>query len=707
MKKYSPLTITLVVLGIFLITLLLRQIPALQSLELKTIDWRFSRRGPLSVKDSPIVLVTIDDQSSESLPDRWPWPRQYFAHVIENLNRAGAKVIGLDVILDVPDKYGPASDSTLAETLRRWDNVVLTGKLEERHTPGRVQSYLFPVTPIPLFLEAGVSWGTTAIQADADGIYRRYFVIQKFTDGWLPSFGLEVLRKYFRLGDNLKPQIQDHTLHFGKLTVPLQDDQLMMINFAGPAGTFPSYSFDSVIDDESFALKDDYDLDYFSSELLPAGIFKDKIVLIGSTVSEHHDNFPTPFFEYPDPNGQIRKVEMPGVEIHANAIWTILTRRFIHQVSFGYVLIIVLGLILLIYLSTLRLPVAWGIVLSLAVLLGFNLLSFWLFSHQQVLMEMVAPTLAIFLSFVGSNLHQYVITQREKRIITSVFERYVPKKVIKELLDHPDKVQLGGEERVITVMFTDLESFTSVSENLSPRELVNLINLYLTEMTDIILKYDGIIDKYEGDAIMAEFGAPVYYETHALNACYAALEMQERIKKLNLKKFQAVVRELNCRIGINSGPMIVGNMGSRDVFDYTVMGDAVNLAARLETANKIYRTKIMISEDTYHMVKNQIVVRPLDLLRVKGKKKPVRVFEVVGRKDRPLPEALQAMLPVFVTGLKYYHQREWENARSCFEFCLSKIPGDGPSRLYLERIAEYQKNPPPDDWDGVFTMQTK
>ncbi len=706
MKKSYILTVLGVTVLVFLVTLIVRIIPAVQSLELKTIDWRFRWRGEVSVEDSPIVLVTIDDQSFDALPDRWPWPRSYYAHVIDNLTRAGADVIGLDVMLDIPDKYGAESDRQLAEAIRESGKVVLTGKIEERSSPGQIRSYQYPVKPIPPLLNAGGIWGITGIQSDPDGIYRRSFVVQQHDDKYLPSFGLQVLRKYLDIPADAKPTLHDNSIKFGEISIPLMEGGLMMINYAGPAGTFPQYSFDSVIDDDRFDIGD-YDMDYFSTTLLPENIFKDKIVLIGSTVTELHDNFPTPYLEFRDQRGRYRQAETAGVEIHANIVRTILNQTYFEKLSNNLSLLLLFVVILLFYIAVQRLSTFWSIGLLFALLIVYNLSQFFLFANSQYIMEMVAPTVAIFLSFIASNLHQYINTQQEKKMIIGAFERFVPQKVVKELLAHPEKLQLGGEERFLTVMFLDLANFTSVSEQLKPAELVHLINIYLTEMTEVILKFDGIIDKYEGDAIMAEFGAPVHYEDHALKACQAALEMQHRLKRMNVSKFKDVVSQISCRIGINSGTMIVGNMGSKNVFDYTVMGDAVNLASRLEGANKIYNTRIMISEDTYKLVKDSVFARPLDLIRVKGRKRPVRVFELVGKKDDKISEQTKSMLPVFVSGVRYYHHRDWKKAEECFQYCLQMMPGDGPSQLYLDRVRQYSKTPPPQEWDGVFTMQSK
>ncbi len=706
-NKTTYITILGVSFLIFLVILMIRLLPAVQALELKTIDWRFHWRGIESVEDSPIVIVSIDDQSFQSLPDRWPWPRYYYAHVIENLTRAGARVIGLDVMLDIPDRYGYQSDQKLAEAIRNSGKVVLTGKIEERSSAGRYRNFQFVVKPIPTFLNADSTWGTIAIKADIDGIYRRYFTVQPANGRLYPSFGLQIIRKYLNIDPEAQPQTREKGISLGPLFIPLFSDGLMMINYAGPAQTFPYYSFESVIDDEDFALAEDADLNYFSTTLLPEGVFKDKIVLIGSTVPELHDNFPTPFLSFQDSQGKIQEAEMPGVEIHANAIRTMLTGQYFREFSHTLYLLFLFLIILINYFIVFRVPTIWGIVITLFLIVVYNLLQFFLFAGPRIIMEMGAPTTAMFLSFVASNLHQYIITQREKKMIVGAFARFVPEKVVKELLQHPEKLKLGGEERFLTVLFIDLANFTSTSEKLKPAELVNLINYYLTEMTDIILKYDGIIDKYEGDAIMAEFGAPVYFEDHALKACHAALEMHRRLKKLDLSRYKGVVSQLSCRIGINSGNMIVGNMGSRNVFDYTVMGDSVNLASRLEGANKVYGTNIMISEETNKLVKEEFITRELDLIRVKGRQQPVKVFELIAWRKDLLPENLKAMLPVFHTGLRYYQQQEWKKAVECFRYCLEVVPDDGPSRVFLKRIKYFLHNPPAPDWDGVYTMQSK
>jgi adenylate cyclase len=308
---------------------------------------------------------------------------------------------------------------------------------------------------------------------------------------------------------------------------------------------------------------------------------------------------------------------------------------------------------------------------------------------------------------VGHNLYQYVLSQHEKRMIKGAFSHYVPEKVVSQILENPDKLTLGGEERIVTVMFSDVAGFTSISEKLTPAELVHLLNEYLTSMTDQILDHQGIIDKYEGDAIMAEFGMPVPYDNHAYMACKAALSMQTELRNLRKKWKDENKPLLTARIGINTGEVIVGNMGSRNVFDYTVMGDHVNLGSRLEGANKFYGTSIMISEYTHSLVNDDFYTRELDLIRVKGKEKPIKVYELIASKDIQLEQRFQEMLEIYTKGLNHYKAQEWDNAIDCFEACLKIRPNDTPSSEYRSRCIEYKFNSPGADWDGVTVMKEK
>jgi adenylate cyclase len=513
--------------------------------------------------------------------------------------------------------------------------------------------------------------------------------------------------------------VQDLEEHFliGPYVVPKYNTYSSIINYVGPSGSFSKYSFDAVLDDIDFDLIEDYDLDSFDDPgdaelglppgLLHSGILKDKIVLIGSTVQEQHDDFPTPYLEVHDEEGRIAQILTFGVEIHANMLQMILSENYLYTINYTWILFILLILSILAFLITRYLRTFWGVLVVIFLALGYLVFSFITFSDYSTIIEISTPILVIIFAFFGHTIYHYIVSQQEKRMITGAFSHYVPKKVVDQILADPDKLTLGGEERLVTVMFTDVAGFTSISEKLTPTQLVHLLNEYLTEMTDTVLEHEGIIDKYEGDAIMAEFGVPVFHDKHAFMACKAALDMQEKLKILR-KKWKAEGKpQLRARIGINSGEVIVGNMGSRDVFDYTVMGDHVNLGSRLEGANKFYGTYIMISEFTYKYVKDDFFTRELDLIRVKGKEKPIKVFELIASKEDKLSEQFLKMLDIYAKGLEYYKTQQWNEAVDSFDACLKLFPEDAPSTEYRSRCIEYKFNSPGPDWDGVTVMTEK
>jgi adenylate cyclase len=284
--------------------------------------------------------------------------------------------------------------------------------------------------------------------------------------------------------------------------------------------------------------------------------------------------------------------------------------------------------------------------------------------------------------------------------------------VVEQIVRDPSKLKLGGEERELTAFFSDIQGFTSISEQLgSPSRLVELLNEYLSAMADIIESYEGTIDKYEGDAVIAFWGAPVFFEDHALKACLSALDQQKRFAKLREAwekggKWPPAVAKARVRMGLNTGLMVVGNMGSRGRMNYTIMGDAVNLASRLEGVNKQYGTLITISETTYLQVKEHLEVRELDIIRVVGKAEPVKIYELLARKGE-LNEEMKTAIKSFSEALALYRERSWEKAIEKFESVLKILSGDPPSEVYIQRCRAFIQNPPPDDWDGVFEMKTK
>jgi adenylate cyclase len=318
---------------------------------------------------------------------------------------------------------------------------------------------------------------------------------------------------------------------------------------------------------------------------------------------------------------------------------------------------------------------------------------------------MIYPVLTMLVIYLGITIYRYITEEREKKKIRGAFQYYLTASVINEMLKDPSKLKLGGDKKDLTVLFSDIRGFTTLSEKMTPEELVHLLNEYLTAMTNVVFHYDGLLDKYMGDAIMAVFGAPLDQPDHALRACRTALGMMDELKKLQQKWTLENKPALNIGIGINSGDMVVGNMGSDMRFDYTVMGDSVNLGSRLEGINKEYGSNIIISEYTYEAVKDLFFCREMDAVRVKGKKQPVKIYELLCEmKDA---EKWKQPVSLFEEGLAKYKQGLWDEAIELFHKVLDIRPVDAPAHLYIERCEALKKNPPEGIWDGVFTMTRK
>ena len=301
---------------------------------------------------------------------------------------------------------------------------------------------------------------------------------------------------------------------------------------------------------------------------------------------------------------------------------------------------------------------------------------------------------------------KFMKEESQKRFIKSAFSYYLSPSVIDEIIKDPESLELGGEDREITIFFSDIKGFSTISEKLTPQELVKRLNEYLTEMTDIILKYNGTVDKFIGDAIMAFYGAPIIMPDHPVKACLAAIDMKKRLRELQEQWRKSGVEPIYARMGINTGKAKVGNMGSRTRMDYTAMGDAVNLASRLEGANKSFDTHAMISGSTYEGAKNQIDARQLGRIKVVGKQEAVAIYELMGLKGK-LPDRIYEMLEKYNQGRDYFTKRDWKQARALFRAALKVVPDDAPSRIYTEQCEQYMKTPPPRGWDGVFVLKTK
>lgn len=675
-----------------LVVIIISELDFFKNLEFKTLDLRFAIRGTKDLGDSPIAIVAIDDQSLLSLPHKWPYPRSYYAKLIENLKLAGAKLIVFDLEFTEADHRDPRQDQSLARAAAEAGNVIMAGKMViefARH--GTINRYL--LRPIQPLLDADCPWGLVNVIEDGDGFVRRYLLYQRQGEEIYLPLALKVVQVLKGV-----QEVSDHERFFqlGDVLIPKYDNVSMLINYAGPAKTFPTYSLSNVLDDARFDLgEEDTDIFELHKEW---GTFRDKIVLIGAAAEELQDTKFTPFYDY---RGHKRKT--PGVELHANAIQTILDRDFILTFKRWqeWIILFLLSLLSMLTIKFFKPFKALALVLGEIVLFGG--FASYLFIHSRYWISLVAPWMAMITSYGGNLVYQILVEQREKLRYKKTFQHYVAESVVDKMLNTGALPKFGGERRKLTLLFSDIRDFTSFCEKHPPETVVQRLGEYLTTMVNVILKNEGTLDKFVGDEIMALFGAPLYFENHAEKACQTALEMISELEAMRKKWPQEGFR---IGIGINTGEVVVGNLGSAQLFDYTAIGDTVNLGARLEGTNKQYGTAIIISESTYNEVKDKVIVRELDLIRVKGKEKPVRIYELLGMDSFSRVEE-DLIVDVYTRGLNFYRQRRWYEAIKEFRKVLRHFPSDGPSIVYIKRCLDFIENPPPDDWDGVYEFKTK
>ncbi len=680
--------------------------------EAKTYDWRIKKKFEPKPTIDDIIVVDIDARANQLLGKYSQWPRTYHSQIVDFLHKAGAMAIGLDIIYD-KDIWHPDQDVQFVKTVRNAGNVYTAVyfaqadsdnwrpvmKSEPKGFDASRFYYTLPPEADAVFpredrfesefidlLNASRGVGNVNFTADVDGVIRRINLFTNFNHHLYPTLGFKIFMDAIGT-DSLHYDLKNSFLELyrqGSLLtkIPVDDHGNMLINWAGPFKSFRYISF--------------YDVLKAKERHLPPEIFKNRIVLLGTSLPGLFDLRSVPF-----------QSAFPGVEIHANILYTLFTQNFITKMKSNttFLLLVLIGIVLGAILIFTRPLVSYltiilsGIAYVIVVTIIFFESNYWI--------EIVAPLVTIVVAFSFVYVYRYVTEEKNKRFIRSAFSHFVTKSVVDELLAKPDKIKLGGEKKICTVLFSDVAGFTTISENLEPEELVQLLNEYLTEMTNIVFKYDGMLDKYEGDAIMAVFGAPIARGNHAYQACATAIEMQERLVSMREQWHKQGKPELRVRIGINTGPMVVGNMGSETRFDYTVMGDSVNLGARLEPANKIYGTYIMIGDGTYQMAKDLIIARPLDLLRVKGKTKPVQVYELMGLMERGANDEMMRIIDLFRKGFELYLQQNWDEAMNYFQQVLTIRPDDGPSKTYIQRCQIFKENPPGETWDGVYSMKTK
>lgn len=701
----------------------------LQELRTRTFDLYQVLRPRLPTQ-KPVVIVDIDEKSMRSL-GQWPWPRTRIADLIGRLTELGAAVIGFDIIFPEPDRLSPglAADTFrgLDETTRAKlhslpsNDAVLADALRKSHVvlgesglPAVVPSSAPPLPigiatfgdpkpfllkypgllrNIPVLEQAAGGRGLFSIRTERDGIVRRVPLVMQVQGTILPSLTVEMLRVATGAGAILiraSPAGIDSVAIPG-FTVPTDRNGQLWIHFAPHD---PSLYVSAV--------------DLLRGRVAKSAI-DGKLVLVGTSAVGLLDVKTTPI----DP-------VMPGVEVHAQVLDSMLSGGVLAAPDYATGLELVAAIAVGIAIIALAPILGPLVLLAFGALLAVVLVgaSWYFFTREQLLIDFTYPLLSsalIYLTLVFAN---YVSEQSQRRRIRSAFSQYLSPTLVEQLAQSPEKLVLGGEERKMTIMFSDVRGFTTISEiyRKDPRGLTSLMNRFLTPLTNAIIGHKGTIDKYMGDAIMAFWNAPIDDAAHQVNACAAALDMLDRIDTLNRERRQEASESgqafiaIEVGIGINTGPCVVGNMGSDLRFDYSVLGDSVNLASRLEGQCKTYGLPIVVGAATAEAAKDQFALIEIDFITVKGKKEPEVVYAVLGRDDMRTSDRFQRLSALTQRLLSCYRGRDWVSALAAI---VEARTCDGEGRLatlfdlYAGRIQAFQASPPPDEWDGVYALQTK
>ena len=608
-------------------------IPVLQWLELRSVDWRFGWRGPIRATGD-VVVIAIDEKSLHQ-EGRWPWPREKTAALVREINRAGPDFLGMDIIFAEP----APGDAALAQALRERNNVILgyffyqnvweleKAEIDVEKMAESLRSILptsFPklsgleealpkmfgvISNVPALAGASLSQGYFNAVPDPDGVIRRFPLMVTYQDVIFPSMGLETFSRREGGFDPIPVKEADGTLRgisVGRRFVPTNRWGEMMINYRGGTEIFSVYSA----------------ADFLRGKIKPDEL-KGKTALIGATAIGIYDLRVTPISS-----------NLPGILVQANLLDNLyrgdfLIRNLWTQLgSIGWML--VMTVILAVTLPRIR--IVTGLFVTLNIIALYGLFAHRFFIRGYVL-SLVAPTLELLTVFGLITIYRGLTEERQKRRLRKAFQSYLHPDLVKELTENLDKLKLGGEHADCTILFSDVRNFTTISEKMNPETLVELMNSYFDPIAKVIIQEGGYIDKFIGDAVMAVFGAPKKTKDHALRACKAAFAMNRTVKELEpifQKKYG--IPAFHVGIGLNTGDVVVGNIGTKERLNYTVMGDAVNLASRLESATKELGSAMVMSEATYERVKNYVEARFIDEIMVKGKAEKIRVYELVERR---------------------------------------------------------------------------
>ncbi|HAW50053.1 TPA: hypothetical protein DCX16_03785 [bacterium] len=688
-----------------IVVLLLSLLPLFESFEYISVDTRFKFKGSkklASIED--VVIVDIDNKSIDEL-GRWQdWPRSHYAKIIDYVLSGEVKTVAFDIFFPEYSRDKASDESLIVET-RKGGNVVHSFFFEpisrkKKEDLSFIRKFTIPyknekfvdnkadriTLPIKGIQEAMACLGYDN-KYEEEGVVRHYHLLSSYS-GTFTIDGKNVYEKrlFFSLAlatiiqalnvpiDQIKVIPEKFILLSDKKKIPIDKYGRMPIYYWGGRGVVRYVSFSTV---------------FF--EKIPKEYFENKIVLIGGSAEGLFDITANPYTSV-----------YPGVEVHATAIYNILNDHYLTKIPDWLSIVLVFSVGVLIGLISAVSSLKRGSIIFSTILFGWLLLCVILFETKKIWLEMISPSFSITGSFLVVWLYRYSTEEREKKKIREMFSRYVSPDVVEVLVSNPDAFSLGGKRMELSVLFSDICGFTTISEKLSPEDTVSLLNEYFTAMNDVIFKYKGTLDKYIGDAIMVVFGAPITQEDHAKRAVLTGMEMIRELDRLREEWKARGKEEIDIGIGINTGEMVVGNIGSDIQTNYTVIGDEVNLASRLEGMTRVYDAQIIIGSPTYEKINDEIICREIDLIIVKGKTRPIVIYEPIGFRNK-ISEGKEMMLDVYNKGLLLYKERKFKEASTVF----SSIMYDGIARMYFMRCQDYIVSPPPPDWGGIYVHKTK
>jgi adenylate cyclase len=614
------------------------------------------------MRGGEVVIVAVDNESLRhgGQLGAWPWRREYWGHVVRFLEKQRARAVVFDLIFTEPSKWADeGDDQAFADALSAAKvPIVMAARVGD---DGRYEA---PAPPIQQPMPGGINVSDSAV-------YREYK--QKIRG--LNSLATETAE---RTEEKLPVVTDPFRLHYYGPSV--RPDGQPPFRYVSAAHVIAAAMPGATKTPEQLGL--------------PPEAFRNKIILIGAIATGTYDEKASPLDR-----------SIPGVEIQATAIENLRRGQFVHPIGTGAAVMTTLLAAFLAAAATV-VPRSVSLKLLLAALAAISLVAMAgaLFSGQTIYwLRLAAPLAALLLVTVGGIAWSYVTEDRLRRQVLRQLAGYVSPAVAARVADDPRMLQ--PEKRDMTVMFTDIAGFTNISESLPSGRLADMMNYYLGEMAGVILAQDGTIDKFIGDAVMSFWNAPLDQPDHAASACRAALAMVERERQIQAELIRLCGSPVMTRIGINSGSMTVGDMGSEKKFNFTVLGDAVNLGSRLESANKLYGSRILLAQSTAELVRGTFLVRQLDVLRVSGKKQPIAVYELLADGEGDAPQRRRAT--DYESALRHYHAQRWDEAEELLQNMLEAFPDDAPAGALVERVKRLRAEPPPGDWDGVYIAKSK